>query len=136
MAKQNPNNRKYKSGSFAGIPRIVMTTKSYRGLSTKAKALLIEMAFMLNKNNNGDISVSFAVMKKFGWKRNATIHKAVKELQEARLVMKTRDGAFRYPKSVCALYAVTWRGIDECKGKNLDVSPTNAPPRKFSAEKE
>ena len=52
----------------------------------------------------------------------------------ALTLVKTRTGQFTNPGGVCALYAITWQPIDECKGKKLHVAPTNTPPRKFSLE--
>ena len=34
------------------------------------------------------------------------------------------------PGARCALYAIAWQSIDECKGK-IDVRPTLRPPRAF-----
>ena len=37
-------------------------------------------------------------------------------------------------KNYPCLYALTWQPIDECRGKNLELSPTTTAPRKFSLE--
>jgi hypothetical protein len=60
----------------------------------------------------------------------------VKELMEANLIIRTREGKFQNPHSRCALYAMTWQKIDECEDKDLEIRPTATAPRKFSLEKQ
>ena len=123
------------SGRFVGIPFCVLESNDYIGLSYKSKALLIDLALQYNGKNNGDLTAAFAILKKRGWVREATIFTAVQELMVANLIIRTREGKFQNPHSRCALYALTWKPIDECYGKNLDVAPTTTPLRKFSLEK-
>jgi hypothetical protein len=112
-----------------------MKTEDYTGLSYKSKALLLDISLQYNGRNNGDLTVALAVLRNRGWKRQATISEAVKELLDADLIIRTREGQFRNPHSQCALYAITWQPIDECNGKDLCVNPTTTAPRKFSFEK-
>lgn len=121
-------------GGFAGVPRIVMETKDYAGLSSKAKALLLELSYQFKGHNNGNLTAALTVLRDFGWTRSATISAAVKELLTANLIIRTREGRFVNPGARCALYAVTWQPINECKGVDLDHPPTIKPPRKFSLE--
>jgi len=95
-------------GRFMGIPHVVLDHPDYIGLSTKAKALLVEIAYQYNGRNNGDMTVAFKILKERGWKRNATISEGVKELMNANLVVRTREGQFQNPFSRCALYALSW----------------------------
>ena len=121
-------------GGFAGIPRIVMEHSDYIGLSFPAKALLIELAYQYRGHNNGDLTVGFAVMKGRGWKRDATVQKMIAELIRANLIVRTRESRFTNPGARCALYALTWQAVDECKGKDLEIPPSITPLRKFSLE--
>lgn len=135
MAKRpNAKGRNNAPGGFAGIPRVVMETSDFQQLSYKSQALLMQLAYQYRGNNNGDLTVAFSVLKKRGWKREATISNAVAELLQAKLILKTRDGRFTNPGARCALYALTWHPINECIGKELEISPTKTPPRKFSVE--
>ncbi|MGU9744905.1 hypothetical protein ACV3X4_07665, partial [Pseudomonas aeruginosa] len=84
--------------------------------------------------NNGDLSATFASASEWGIGSKATLAKALEELQERNLIIRTREGRFIKPGGCCALYALTWRPIDPCDGK-IEVSPTTAPPRKFSLER-
>jgi hypothetical protein len=74
-------------------------------------------------------------MQKRGWKSKATLDKAIKELVKENLIILSRQGHFRKPFDRCSLYAITWKAIDECPGKELELGPTRIPPRKFSTEK-
>jgi hypothetical protein len=123
------------NGRFLSIPHCVMNTFDYIKLTTKSKVLLFDLALQYNGKNNGNLTAAFAVMKKRGWVREATIFTAVQELMAANLIIRTREGKFQNPHSRCALYALTWKPIDECYGKNLDAAPTTTPLRKFSLEK-
>ena len=74
-------------------------------------------------------------LKKRGWVREATIFSAVRELMKANMIIRTREGKFQNPHSRCALYALTWKNIDEFPGRDLDVASTITPPRRFSIDK-
>jgi hypothetical protein len=123
------------TGRFVNLPHIVINTQDYIGLSYKSKALLVDIIHQYNGKNNGDLTVAHSILRKRGWKREATIWSAVKELLAVNLIIRTREGQFRNPHSRCALYAITWQRIDDCHGKDLDLNPSITPPRKFSLEK-
>jgi DNA-binding PadR family transcriptional regulator len=63
--------------------------------------------------NNGDLTAAWRTMRVKGWASKATLYKALRELDATGFIIKTRQGGRR----LCSLYAVTWRGIDECAGK-------------------
>jgi hypothetical protein len=128
------NKRRKNNYSFAGIPRIVMDSKSYLDLGNSAKVLLFEAAYRFKGKNNGDISFPWSQMRNRGFNSQATLSKAIHELIAADLIIKTREGLFQNPNNRCALYALTWQPIDECYGKDLELAPTTTPPRKFSLE--
>lgn len=120
--------------SFAGVPRRVMESDSYRRLNAGAAKLLFEFAYQYRGNNNGDLTAAWSVLNQRGWNSKDTIRRARDELLDANLIIRTRTALRANPGGQCDLYAITWRPIDECKGKSLDVKPTITPPRKFSME--
>lgn len=132
--REKAKNRK-ETGRFAQLPHVVLNSPDYVGLSYKSKALLVDLVNQYNGRNNGDLTAALGYMQTRGWQRSATLSDAVKELIEANLIIKTREGKFQNPHSRCALYAITWQPIHECEGKDLEVWPTSIPPRKFSLEK-
>lgn len=113
------------SGGFLALPHAVLESDSFRGLSSHAVKLLIDIAGQYRGQNNGDFSAAWSLMQRRGWKSRDTLTKALRELLEAGLIERTREGG--NPKQggagICALYAVTWLAIDECKGR---CTPTRA----------
>jgi hypothetical protein len=107
------------SGSFLPIPSVVLASASFCGLTTKAKALILDIGARYNGHNNGDLAAPWSWMRERGWRSKDTLHRALVELQELGLIELTRQGGLQGPN----LYAFTWMAIDPCKGK-LDVSPT------------
>ena len=123
------------AGRFVSIPHVVLESSSFINLRPRAVKLLLDVAFQLDGRNNGNLTVAWTFMKARGWSSKDTLSKAVQDLIEANLIVKTRTGRFMNPGAHCDLYAVTWRAIDECPGKDLEVAPTATPPRKFSLER-
>lgn len=122
------------SGTFAALPHVVMDSEDFRGLSGGALKVLLGLLRQYRGGNNGDMSATFAQAKEWGIGSKSTLNSALDELQFRGLVIKTREGRFIRPGGCCALYAISWRPIDECDGK-LEVSPTVTPPRKFTLER-
>lgn len=110
-----------------------METEDYKGLSFSARSLLLELAYQYRGNNNGDLSATFSMLKPKGFGSPATINKALRELEAARMIQKSREGRFMNPGGICCLYALTWKPVDECGGK-IDIPATITPLRKFSLE--
>jgi len=132
--RQQLKNGTHKTQSFAGIPRVVMDSDDFKGLSANAVRLLLALAYQYRGKNNGDLTAAFSVMqKKFGFKNQTTLSKALRLLINAGMITQTRMHQFMNPGRKCALYALNWQPIDECNGK-LDCSPTKTPPRRFSME--
>ena len=57
-----------------GFVLIVLENPDYYNLSTKSKALLIEIAYQYNGKNNGDMTVARKILKTRGWNRDATLY--------------------------------------------------------------
>jgi hypothetical protein len=81
-----------------------------------ARALLVDVAVQYYGNNNGDLSPSWTLMRKRGWKSKDTLCRALAELRHYGFLDMTRQGHLHK----ASLYAITWRPVDECRGK-LDV---------------
>ena len=120
--------------SFAGIPRVVMESLSYKELSGGAVKMLLELSYQYRGRNNGDLTTAWTVLKEHGWRSKDAIRRARDELLAADLIQCTRQSLRANPGGKCALYALQWLPIDECPGKELEVKATTRPPRKFSIE--
>lgn len=117
------------------IPHFVMDHPDYINLSGFGLKLLMELAKQYNGySNNGDLTAAWQVMCERGFNSKATLAKALRELLQKQLIVCTRHGRFINPGKRCALYALSWKPIDECAGKGLDVGPTQKPFRSFTAE--
>ena len=100
------------SGQFLMLMHDVLHSKQFGNLSPYGLKLLIELASLYNRKNNGNLSASYRILKKRGWRSSGTLNKAIKELENYGWIIKTRQGG----KNLCSLYAITWWGIDDCKG--------------------
>ena len=116
------------SGRFLKMYHQVLKNPDYINLTSKSKAMLIDIAMQYNGKNNGNLSAALGVMRKRGWKRGATLCAGIKELIEANLIIRTREGRFLNPGGRCALYAITWEPIDDCFGKDLEVKTRSPNP--------
>ena len=136
MSRKNNYGKKASStGQWMALPYSVLDSRDYVNLPPSAKQLLIDIFRQHNGRNNGDLSASFKIMQKRGWKSKSTLGRALEALLESKLIIKTREGWFQGEHSSrCALYAVTWLGINECVGKDLDLKPNPKPLRSFSIE--
>ena len=135
MGKHKKNLRGSTGPTFAGIPHIVLEHPDFLRLPNRARALLLDVVYQFNGRNNGDLTVAFGFMSKRGWRSKETLSKAVNDLVSANLIIKTRQGRFQNPGASCDLYALTWKPIDACPGKNLELEPASRPPRNFSLER-
>lgn len=121
-------------GQYIALPRAVSTNDSFRKLSGSATKTLLMIATQYNGSNNGDLQATHGLAKLWGIGSHQTLSKALQELQENKVIIKTREGVFMNPGRKCSLYAVTWQNINYCGGK-LDAAQTLTPPRCFSMEK-
>jgi len=124
------------AGRYIAIPHMVMRSADYRNLKGNAVKLLNALVFQYNGSNNGDLTAAWSVMhEQHGFNSKGTLQRALQELVNSNLISKSRESFFQNPNNQCALYALTWKAIDECPGKRLDSRSTIQPPRKFSMEK-
>ena len=116
---------------FAAIPIYLLEHPDYWSVSPTATRLLVCLASQFNagNENNGNLCAAQSVMKKYGWK-DSTRKRAIKELEDSGLIIKTRQGH----KKRCSLYALSWLPINECQGKWLEVFPTSKAPRNYIGE--
>jgi predicted transcriptional regulator len=130
MAKSGTAKTKWQGG-YVALPKVVMEHEDFRGLSPSSIKVLMALLSQYNGKNNGDLSATLTTMKAWGGMSHTTLAKSLKELQERRLVIKTRDAVIGREGARCALYAITWQPIDPCAGK-LDVADTITPPRRWA----
>jgi hypothetical protein len=114
--------QKRDSGAFVAVPMAVLECPAYIGLSPSAIKLLWDIASQLRGDNNGHLYCAWVVMQKRGWKSEATLAKAKKELLESQLLFETRKGA---RPNRAGWYAITWQALDAIDG--MDIKPAAFP---------
>lgn len=117
------------TGRFIPVPIAVVEHSKYARLKPRAVKLLFDLYSQYNGFNNGDFTAAFSVMRKKGWNSKDQLRKALLELLSAGFILQTRQGG----KHQCSLFAVTFKSIDECKGK-LDIAPTRTAPGHWKRE--
>lgn len=125
MARKSKRPRKDK---IAAIPVPVMRTRKFANLSAWAVRVLLELTSQYNLHNNGDLMAAYSVLKDRGFRSKATLSRALRELLDSGMIVRTRQGG----KNQCSLYALTWEEIDECidretRRSKLDVPSTRTP---------
>ena len=95
---------------FVALPYSVLKSPLFLKLSPHAVKLLLDVAAQYRGNNNGDLSVAWKLMRLRGWRSEATLHKAKRELLNAGFLYEVRKG--RRP-NVCSLFALTWFTLDD-----------------------
>jgi hypothetical protein len=118
LSLQRAKGRK-ETGTFLPVPTDVLKSPNFLGLSTKAKALILDLGARFTGYNNGDLAAPWSWMKERGWRSKGTLHEAIKELLHAGMIEQTRQGGLHGP----SLYAFTWRPVDSCKAYP-DITPT------------
>jgi hypothetical protein len=107
-------------GAWLPVPLPFLSSRAFAELSLHARAMLFDLFSMLGANarRNGDLSAPPSTMRARGWTSNATRTAALRELEEAQIIVVTRRGN----RSRCALYAVTLWPLD-CDLEKLEVGP-------------
>ena len=113
------------SGSFVALQHNILEHEQYAMLPMRAVKLLIDIYAQYRGSNNGDLCATWSMMKKRGWKSQDTLSKALSDLINRGWLVLTRQGG----RHQASLYAVTFKGIDECGGK-LD-RPANPRPLNY-----
>lgn len=107
-------------GQFFALPYRILEHENFIQLTPRGNKLFTDLLPQYNGKNNGDLTASFSILNRRGWKSKETLHLAIDELLYYGWIIRTRIGGFN--KS-CHLYAFTFLAIDDCGGK-LDCKPT------------
>jgi hypothetical protein len=108
MARAKFKGSKY-SEPFVGIVRSVFESPAFIALSPYASKLLLELVSQYRGDNNGNLTVAWAIVSKRGWRSRTTLWRSKDELLQAGFVFVTRKGHF---PSTCELLALTWFPLD------------------------
>jgi len=109
MAARKPHKGNRIGEAFLALPYSVLNSPLFLKLSPHGVKLLLDVAAQYRGNNNGDLGIAWKLMQPRGWRSEATLHKAKRELVEAGFLYQTRQGL---RPNTCSLFAVTWAGLD------------------------
>lgn len=125
MAKKryHEHAQKREPGGYVPLPHVVLRSAQFATLSARATKLLLDLLAQYRGDNNGDLCGAATLMQARGWRSNAGLAQALRELEHRRFIICTRQGG----RHRASLYGVTFYSIDWCGGK-LEI---NAPSRKF-----
>lgn len=115
--------QKQEGGAFLKLPKSVLNSRAYLDSNPYARMLLIDLFLQYRGDNNGDLCAAWKFMRPRGWRSEATLMKAKRQLLDFGLIVETRMGA---RPNKATLYAVTWCALDGCGGK-LEMSPKGFP---------
>ena len=101
---------------YAAIEHRVIDSPAYVSLTFSARALLLELARQLTKDNNGHLQATHSYMQRHGFSEN-TLSRAIADLIGHGMVYRTRTGGYQQG---AAQYAVTWLPIKDRQGLFLD----------------
>jgi hypothetical protein len=134
LAKANQRNRFRNKGRrdgppFLSIEHRISDSEEFGSLSGYGAKLLLELARQYRPGRNGDISIPWSMLKNRGWRSQATVQAAKRELIDAGWIIETRKGG----RNCCSLYALTYYKIDE--SHKHQEPPTNLPPNLWQKQK-
>ncbi len=111
-----------KGPPFLSIEHRIADSNEFGQLSGNACKLLLELARQYRPGRNGDLSIPWSLLRARGWRSQATVQAAKRELLEAGWIIETRKGG----KNLCSLYALSYYPIDESE-KHAEQSTTLPP---------
>ena len=126
-------------GRFAAIPHAIINSPNFQKINGNAAKLLLQMTEQLRfekgggTKNNGDLCISWSIMKDKGWRSKNTLQRAKDELLYYGFIELTRQG-LGVIRGWPNLYALTFYAIDECNGK-LEVPATRVASGLWKEEK-
>lgn len=92
--------------------RSVFDSPAYCPLSSHACKLLLELVGQFQGDNNGDLTVAWALMCKPGWRSRSILWRCKAELIEAGFIDITHKG---HMPITCELLALTWFALGVAK---------------------
>ena len=121
MGKRKSNRASYKR--FAGFPFELLECVNYMRLSTRGKALLLDLRTQFTGSQNGNLDATWTRLSKQNcWNSKETLNLAIQELLHYGFITRTRKGKRIGGKHFPSLYALTWEPINELPRQG--IAPT------------
>lgn len=78
---------------FVALPYSVLNSPLFTSLSPHALKLMLDLAAQYRGDNNGDLALAWKLMQPRGWRSEATLHKAKRELLDAGFLYEAQGPA-------------------------------------------
>ena len=105
-------------GGICQIPRQVLMCEDYISQNHASVRVLMALVCQYNGANNGDLCATQYEMAKHGITSSDTLNRAIRDLLDRGLIVKTRAGfAGVRGHRLCTLYALSWLPVDEISKK-------------------
>ena len=112
MGRMLRNGRNRGGGQFVRLDHDLIMSPAWEGLSTQARAVLIQVAKRYNGRNNGTLGASVRDMATECRINKNTASKALGELIDAGFLELAQAGSFSFKKRHAAEYRLTWEKCD------------------------
>lgn len=122
---------KSKTRPFAGIPNRVMEHPDFHALSANSVRLLLWFAYQYKGNNNGKLCAVHSQLCDKGFKSKSTLSAALRELQAGHFIELSKGSGLSKNGRTPNYYALTYESVDEIRGFEMDLKPTNKALRTF-----
>jgi len=114
MAKKRPAEQI--AGTYGAIPHKLLDSDAFQGATHPARALLLELVRQLNGSNNGHLQLTTVWLRERGWKGADVVQRAKRNLEERKLIVRTKPGGLN---SGPDFWAVTWLTISDYSGLHM-----------------
>lgn len=119
--RKKANRASYKR--FAGFPFEMLECLNYTRLSTRGKALLLDLRMQFKGSQNGNIDATWSRLSKQDcWNSKETLNLAIQELLHYGFITRTRKGKRIGGKHYPSLYALSWEPINDLPRQG--IAPT------------
>lgn len=122
---------KNKTRPFAGIPNRVMEHSDFNALSANSVRLLLWFAYQYKGSNNGKLCAVHSQLRDKGFKSKSTLSSALRELLAGGFIELSKGSGLSKNGRTPNYYALTYEKVDEIRGFEMDLKPTNKALRTF-----
>ncbi|WP_051237494.1 hypothetical protein [Ottowia thiooxydans] len=112
---------------FVGVNLSLLNSPAYIALDRSSQALFFDLRVKLNGFNNGNINAALSELRHRGWTAPVTLAKALRQLEAAGFIAKTRATiGVENGSKVCNLYRFTDLEVFENLKLHIDaMKPTH-----------
>ncbi|MEQ3638644.1 MAG: hypothetical protein ABNH03_02715 [Alteromonas sp.] len=122
---------KSKTRPFAGIPNRVIEHPDFHALSANSVRLLLWFAYQYKGDNNGKLCAVHSQLHDKGFKSKSTLSAALKELLNKGFIELSKGSGLCKNGRTPNYYALTYESVDDIRGFDMDIKPTNKALRTF-----